>query len=75
MINVTCTTELNRQKAIAASARKALSATDNNSTTSDNKEMELSSYSSDSVVTAYGQEFTRAPARYHYRVIYPMGDR
>ena len=36
MINVTCTTELNRQKAIAASARTALSATDNNSTTSDN---------------------------------------
>ena len=37
MINVTCTTELNRQKAIAASARTALSATDNNSTTSDNR--------------------------------------
>ena len=36
MINVTCTAELNRQKAIAASARTALSATDNNSTTSDN---------------------------------------
>ena len=36
MINVTCTTELNRQKAIAASARTAPSATDNNSTTSDN---------------------------------------
>ena len=38
MINVTCTTELNRQKAIAASARTALSATDNNSTTSDNNQ-------------------------------------
>ena len=36
MTNVTYTTELNRQKAIVASARTALSATDNNSTTSDN---------------------------------------
>ena len=36
MINVTCTTELNRQKAIAVSVRTALSATDNNSSTLDN---------------------------------------
>ena len=43
MINVTRTTELNRQKAIAASARTALSATDNNSTTSDNTGFHLRS--------------------------------
>ena len=45
MINVTCTTELNRQKAIAASARTALSATDNNSTTSDNNSLSHKGYS------------------------------